>query len=540
MLWLMCDKAPVQRPVCFAVSDVHPGTERLKEITIRSALERTAQTTLLTCSNPDEKVAEGGDFHPLIAAAALAYQKHYPLALTPDVLWLTILQGVAQHIANHSGVLQARLVTHQTKMELVVQTGLGSLPKTDAEMMAATQPFVDLIEQHVLPEKRFVLNTKFSTTTDVERIAGAIVVMDAFQPYFDYVFYIICGIPSITLEGTTEDWKLLASKVQLLNDSDLDLGWWTKELLPLCDHFVHASRGDVDRSHWKNLCKLVERYGANDLNGWLLKFIPYVRRDRNELPVHRNPVLALTNFDVKTGPQERFTISGCTSNMLPTGVSRVPVTCKNISSGASVSLQFLAGLVGVAQSPEDFTVKPVAGWGIANQSGIDRLIDLLQTRHGCVAPSKIDTEKVIESLGGCLPGDMWKFHSEIEFASLTYPQPNEHGETGCTIRTHAGIAALWDSRSINGELESLHEQGEISATFLAERKRFISDYGDLRVIAEAPRGKRTVFYVFGQLQDSDALIFRWTGKRAPDAFTPVAKTFSEWLATVLRSADSSD
>jgi hypothetical protein len=59
---------------------------------------------------------------------------------------------------------------------------------------------VELINKHIPPDKRFLLKTEFSTTTDAERIAGAVVVMDTFQPYFDYVFQTICGIPAVTLE----------------------------------------------------------------------------------------------------------------------------------------------------------------------------------------------------------------------------------------------------------------------------------------------------------------------------------------------------
>jgi hypothetical protein len=33
--------------------------------------------------------------HPLIAAAHLAFSQHRPLLLSPDVIWVTIVQGLA-------------------------------------------------------------------------------------------------------------------------------------------------------------------------------------------------------------------------------------------------------------------------------------------------------------------------------------------------------------------------------------------------------------------------------------------------------------
>lgn len=523
--------------VSFSISEVQPGKERLPEITVRAALERTGKTRLLTCPKAEDRVVEGGDFHPLIAAAAIAYKRHFPLVLSPDMIWLTILQGVAQHIANHPESLRTKLVAHDTKLELVVPTGLASLPDTDEAMMAVTTTFVELINTHIQPDKRFLLRTEFSTTTDVERIAGAIVVMDTFQPYFDYVFRLICGIPAVTLEGTTQDWEFLAEKAKLLHESDLNLSWWTQHLLPLCEQFIRASRGDVDQNHWQNLCKLVQVYGADDLNGWLLKFIPYVRKEKNEVPVHRNPVLELTSAGGEAGKSltTQATITGCTSNMLPTGISRVPVICQNSSSGENVRLQFFAGLVGVSQSGDDLSLRPLVGWALAEPSRIEALVDELLTKHGCTAPARVETEKMIEALGD-LTGNMWKFYSEIKNACLTYPRPNEYGETECSIRSYKYIEPLWDGDSFAGELESLCEQGEISTTVFKQRKKFVIAYGGLRVIAEASMGKQTAYYVYGRIPETEARVFRWSGKRTPEAFTPVAESFVDWLASVLASA----
>lgn len=523
--------------VSFHVADVTPGNLRLPETTLRAMFERTAHTHLLTCANADQKLVEGGDFHPLIAAAAVAYKQHFPLTLSPDMLWLTILQGVAQHVANQPEAFRSRLVSHQTKIELVVDTSLNGLPETNTQMLVPCSAFAEAISKHVPQEKRFLLNAEFSTTTDLERIAGAMVVMETYRPYFDYVFRIVCGIPSVTLEGTTADWELLASKVQLLHESDLELTWWTTHLQPLCDQFVRASRGDVDQGHWKNLCKLVERYGADDLNGWLLKFIPYVRKDRNELPTHRNPVLNLTSFDnqLNETSDTQFLITGCTSNMLPTGISRVPVTCQS-KSGEFQNLQFFTGFVGVSQSHEDFSIRPVVSWAIAEHTGIDALIDKLQAQHRCIAHDPNETHKILEAFGGAVSGDMWKFYSEIKTAYLTYKQPNQYGETSCCIADLNAIKALWDANSVDAELDALFESGAITAETVAKRKEFAFEYGRLRVIGQAGVGKKIAFYVFGELPGIESKIFRWSGKRTPDAFTAVAKSFTEWLATVLKSA----
>jgi hypothetical protein len=45
----------------------------------------------------------------------------------------------------------------------------------------------------------------FSTTGPVERVVSQVVLMDALRKYFTYVIRTICGIPTVTLEGTPAD-----------------------------------------------------------------------------------------------------------------------------------------------------------------------------------------------------------------------------------------------------------------------------------------------------------------------------------------------
>src|SRR5690349_19608503 len=117
-----------RKGVRFDVADVKPSTERLASVDLKSNLDRTAQAKVLVCPQATKEVVRDADFHPLIAAAAFAFKQHYPLVLSPDIIWLTVLQGVAQHIQNHAEALRTRLVHHQTKIELVVPTDLTSLP----------------------------------------------------------------------------------------------------------------------------------------------------------------------------------------------------------------------------------------------------------------------------------------------------------------------------------------------------------------------------------------------------------------------------
>lgn len=535
----MSKGATTTHRVSFPVADVTPGSERLAEISVVNSIERTVRSKVVSSASAGEKVADIGDFHPLIAAAAIAYKRHYPLTLSPDMIWLTVLQGVAQHIANNSGSLRSRLVSHLTKIELVVGTNLSGPPETDEQMMSVTGEFVQLIRKHVPPDKQFLFDTEFSTTTVVERIAGAVVLMDAFQPYFDYVLYVVCGIPSVALEGSTADWELLAEKVRSLHESDLEVSWWTKHLLPLCEQFVRASRGDVDRNHWGNLCKLIERYGVDDLNGWLLKFIPYVRHDKNEMPQHRNPVLELTDFPSEG--ERMGKITGCTSGMLPSGLSSAPVTCKNIVTGQEEKYDFVAGFTGVTQSATDFSVRPEIGWAITEGKRIDKAIARIRLEHEYEPSQQLSVKELMEKFHNRLPGDLWRFYTEFDSAKIKFRKPNKWGEEDISISLNF-VKILWDPEGVTNELRFLVANKLISTELYEERKDFNFPYSQLIHLGKSYGHGRRSYYVFGHdpecwnfeaKRTSRGEIFRWTGERRASAFTPVAHTFSEWLAELL-------
>ena len=67
-----------------------------------------------------------------------------------------------------------------------------------------------------------------------------IVLLDAMQSYFEYVVHTLCGIPTITLEGTQEDWKDLAARVQGFREFGLEL--WLDVLSPILDQFALRRR----------------------------------------------------------------------------------------------------------------------------------------------------------------------------------------------------------------------------------------------------------------------------------------------------------
>ena len=68
----------------------------------------------------------------------------------------------------------------------------------------------------------------------------------------------MCGIPKISLEGSTADWNKLKEKVDTLSRlNENNRLNWLKFLVPITNNIVDtADSKNVDISFWKNFAKI--------------------------------------------------------------------------------------------------------------------------------------------------------------------------------------------------------------------------------------------------------------------------------------------
>ena len=143
-----------------------------------------------------------------------AYAEHRPLVFSPDMIWVLISQGFARYVNAHPEELRDQLVNHSEKMDLVVQSDKDLLSE-DADWEKMMGDFTAQINKNTKGDIAKTITADFSTTGITERITSQITLMETMKSYFDYVVhYIACGIPSVTLTGTPQDWKKVLEKTQ--------------------------------------------------------------------------------------------------------------------------------------------------------------------------------------------------------------------------------------------------------------------------------------------------------------------------------------
>lgn len=372
-----------QGKIRFCVDEVEPTQTRLTLQLAKSQLEHSFQRQLLAFSHDDTfQVIQGGDIHPLVHAVHAAFSEHRPLLLTPDIIWITLAQGFAQHINNHAETLRSQFVRHQGKQKLLVKT--DEIPQQPQQWSDAVQHWALHIRDQVGADLYRLLECNFSTTTPITRTASQIVMMDAFQQYFDYVMFCVCGIPEITLFGTVEDWQSICDRVQLM--ARYELNWWTERLLPICREFMEAVSGRPSLEFWRCIYKPEAVYGAELITGWLADLFPYIKHPITKAPSVKNPILeidccSLPISQISSTAPFRQVEQGISPNSLPLGFSQAPIKLKTLDE-KEYSLELIAGFIGVRQDSEQGTLQPEIGWAVRERDErFAALLDKIQQQH---------------------------------------------------------------------------------------------------------------------------------------------------------------
>ena len=216
-----------------------------------------------------------------------AFADHRSLVLSPDMVWLLIGQGFSRYVNAHSEELRDKLVSHQGKMVLRVEKNNDVLDPSRGDWTQLLNDFSAMIAENTKGEVADMMIADFSTTSMDERIASQITLMETVKTYFDYLNVVIaCGIPTITLEGTPEDWQKVREKARGLSKYGLEK--WANELDPILAEFVKASEGKPNQAFWENMvmkyrvekfkskkvCGLYDINETTHLDGWFLKFFP--------------------------------------------------------------------------------------------------------------------------------------------------------------------------------------------------------------------------------------------------------------------------
>jgi len=339
-----------QNKICFQVSDVVADTNKIDKVTYDQAIRAylgNGIESIGPCMNSSEMIE--CEMHPFVYTLHLAFGGHKSLEISPDMIWLLICQGFAAHVDQKSDSLRHLFVSFESKVSISIKR--DHFVKGQQNSWENTFPeFCDGIKKYIGSEVNDLIVAKFSTTGIAETSAFQVSLMDAMDNYFEYDNSTDCGIPSISLSGTTQDWEWIRTNVLKLNKYGLE--WWTKELVPILNQFVNASKGKIDKIFWESLYKYHRISGDKFVTGWILKLFPYVLKSKR----YTKNWLMNAPLDVEYGLD---------LTSFPCGYSKVDFIWNYFSM--VYNMEFIAGFMGIVQDKNGLLV-PEINWAVKEKA----------------------------------------------------------------------------------------------------------------------------------------------------------------------------
>ena len=301
----------------------------------------------------------------LVRAAAFAYGSHHHLTLRPEDIWFAILTQVGFYINAHAEELRDHFVEHKGQKELKVTRSGGSIDDVDIGEMSIAMS--DLIQRNVKdPDLQKWIIPNFSTTKEEDVVVAAVLMMGAMQKYFEYCYAICCGIPSVTLLGTREDWAEMLRRLKKLTELGEEPTRFYAILKPVLSFFVRSFDEPEDAQvidFWDKIAHEEGGSGPTYLSGWITAFCYW---DADGKRMYRDPdaLKAISDIRVNDDPSFDLSISlhgRVDTDILPAGFAVVPA--KVDDNGDVYKTKLIAGSVGIqlTSSGERLDEGPIYG-----------------------------------------------------------------------------------------------------------------------------------------------------------------------------------
>ena len=319
----------------------------------------------------------------LLETVRTAYHEHRPLALSPDVIWLTICQGISIHINMNFNSLEKKIYPKGHPKSILVR--VDTVAFDASQWSVAVDSLSQQTRRYTNPYFYEAFVPQFSTTTPIDHIAYQITLLHAQKEAFSYNVESGCGIPWIVLRGTTEDWMLIKDKLSILDT--LGMKEWKASLIPIINQFIAASKGKAKKSFWMNIYKDKQDYGLYSITGWIHKLFPYImeniepmyddeseHNDDSVITYLPDREIMVKKIKYKSNPflYKKVTSSdNLTSKVFPSSTVKLPFTWHNVFENKTESFYFWSGIWGTKQYG-DKTLEPFISWALTVEKEFER------------------------------------------------------------------------------------------------------------------------------------------------------------------------
>jgi hypothetical protein len=378
------------------ISDVQIAKSKLEEVSYYDAISNLTNGKIeaFPIDSKNQKIVSTR-IHPFVGALHYSFAHHRPITISPDMIWLLIMQGFSKHIYYHSDSLKSEIVNFEGKEQISVRRDDFIRNKYSNPWNEVIPEISSQIKTKVNTSLHPLIFNKFSTTTESTSIAHQITLMDALSDYYDFSVQTACGIPYVNLQGTPDDWKWIIDQLPILKEYGME--FWVENLTPIINQIYKTSKGENNSLFWKSMYKWNSTSGGDRVTGWAAKFFPYLEtKDGRKLVNRYLPI----PYGQETRGETAF-YYGLAGDDFPSGLS----VCNFdwIYYGQNIDMQFCAGFVGITQD-KDKVLTPEINWFIAEKSDSSKIkVKALNFEGGDYFDYLKAVAKEIDVIRPCVP-----------------------------------------------------------------------------------------------------------------------------------------
>ncbi len=348
--------------ISFRVCDVKIASELLDEIPYNNVLGKLVNREIESYSTYYEKKLVVSTYNNgFMSALFYAYAQHRPMIISPDMIWLIICQNFTIHVNLRPEEFRDQLVKHKDKKKILVERN-DFIKGRQNPWNLAFPLFADAARNDMKDDIYNLIVADFSTTQDAERLAYQITLMESMKNYFEADLWTGCGIPSITLEGSTADWQWIRKNVVQFKKYNMEK--WVDNLIPILDQFVAASQGKIDKLFWQDIYKYTDNYMDSYINGWIVKFFLYIQKHYQEVKDKQD--IAYTKYEINPYfDGDKYKEAKLIDPEFPSGLSKFSFDWKyevNKNDKKTFEMEMQAGFVAIEQNSKTYALKPIISW----------------------------------------------------------------------------------------------------------------------------------------------------------------------------------
>ncbi|KAK2616329.1 hypothetical protein QQS21_000763 [Conoideocrella luteorostrata] len=311
---------------------------------------------------PDDKVLSNTypSSDSFVRGSIVAWANHQSLVLRPDVIWFEILAQLNFYMTKNAESVRHMFVDFQGKKEIMVQ---------DTTWENVINAFGKEIQKRVKTDWLLGWVTPgFSTSTQNDNMTATVLMMGLVKHYFEFSGSIICGIPSVTLLGTKDDWEKLYRKLDHLRDWGAQPTQFANNLRPILSRFVQTwdqPNSPATKSFWEQIVRANQQFSCGsgpaeyDISGWITGFMHW----REDGTLRTLPGTMAGEEDTRLDGVAYTRVS---VDNIPVGYAKAPLKMLDYPKpGVDTNAYVLAGNIGIKRSQngtKEVFAEPLNSW----------------------------------------------------------------------------------------------------------------------------------------------------------------------------------